>query len=122
MTIASAYTIEEILEKLEAAYTSFIDNKIAEYGSALSSVLSGLENIVKKYPNDEEMGSYLKTFSAFYEGRKEMKKEEEKKKLSGLISDLNHKVHWRKLGMSSGKELPFKDFRSLRGETGRRGP
>lgn len=120
--IASAYTIEEISEKLEAAYSSFIDNKIAEYESALSSVLSDLENVVRKYPNDEEMRSYLKTFSAFYEGKKEMKKEEEKKRLSELLSDLNHKVHWRKLGMSSGKELPFRDFRSLRGETGRRGP
>ncbi|MDI6654378.1 MAG: hypothetical protein QME59_00640 [Candidatus Hydrothermarchaeota archaeon] len=118
--IASAYTIEEISKELKSAYSSFVDNRIAEYESALGSILSRLENVVKKYPSDGEMRNYLKTFSAFYEGRKEMKKEEEKKKLSELLSDINQKVHWRKLGMSSGKELPFKDFRSLREEIGGR--
>lgn len=112
--IASAYTIEEISEKLEAAYYSFIDDKITEYEFALDMVLSDLEKIAEKYPQDEEMRSYLKTFRAFYEGREEMKKEEKKKKLSELLSDICHKVRWRKLGMSSGTELPFKDFRSLR--------
>jgi|GEM_PF-6847984 len=45
--IASAYTIEEISEELKSAYSSFIDDKIAEYESALGLVLSGLEKIVK---------------------------------------------------------------------------
>jgi hypothetical protein len=115
--IASAYTIKEISEKLEAAYYSFIDDKITDCEFALGLVLSDLEKIAKKYPQDEEMRNYLKTFSAFYEGRKEMEKEEKKKKLSELLSDICRKVHWRKLGMASGKELPFKDFRSLREKT-----
>lgn len=121
MTIASAYTLEDVVKLLDEAYSAFIDRE-EKYPKALSKVLEQLEDITRKYPEDGEIKGYLSSCQAFNKKRKAgLSREEEKKGLSALISDLKHKVHWRKLGMSSGKDLPFKDYRSLRGEVGRRG-
>jgi hypothetical protein len=121
MTIASAYTLEDIVKLLDDAYSAFID-KEERYPETLGNALGELEDITRKYPEDGELKKYLASFKAFSKKREAgLSREEEKKGLSALISDLKHKVHWRKLGMSSGKDLPYKDYRSLRGEVGRRG-
>jgi hypothetical protein len=120
MTIASAYTLEDVVKLLDDAYSAFMDRE-ERYSEALGHVLGQLEGISKKYPEDKELKGYLANFKAFNKKRPGLSRAEEKKGLAALISDLKHKVHWRKLGMSSGKDLPFKDYRSLRGEVGRRG-
>lgn len=120
MTIASAYTIDEIVKELDRAYSAFLDGDRAGYEKELASTLKSLEELAKKYPKDEEMKNYLRAFSSFYEERKTMRREDEKAKLSELISDIKHKVHWRKVETAAAKDLPFKDFRSLRGEAPRR--
>ncbi len=120
MTIASAYTLEDVVKVLDDAYAAFIDAE-GRYPEILGSALEQLEGIAKRYPEDKELKGYIANFKAFSKKRPELSREEEKKGLSDLISDLKHKVHWRKLGMSSGKDLPYKDYRSLRGEIGRRG-
>lgn len=122
MTIASAYTLEDILKIMKEAYEALLDEAPEKYEKNLGSARGELEGLLERYPGDEELKDYLADFTAFLKKREEgMDRNEEKKRLSSLISDLRHKIHWRKLGMSSGKDLPFKDYRSLRGEVGRRG-
>lgn len=121
MTIASAYTIDETVKILDVAYAAFIDKEQDRYEKSLASAKGELEKLLGKYPDDEELKGYLADFNSFFKKREGMSREEERKRLSSIISDLKHKAHWRKLGMSSGKDLPFKDYRSLRGEVGRRG-
>lgn len=122
MTVASAYTLDDLLEILDRAYGALIDKKEADYEKDLSAAKEELENLLEKYPDDEDLKEYSAKYASFLERREEgLKREIEKKKLSALVSDLRQLIHWRKLGMSSGKDLPFKDYRSLRGEVGRRG-
>lgn len=122
MTIASAYTLEDLLEILDRAYGALIDKNESEYARNLEAASRELESLLEKYPEDEELREYRDDYASFLERKEEgMKREVEKKRLSSLVSDLRQKIHWRKLGMSSGKDLPFKDYRSLRGEVGRRG-
>lgn len=122
MTVASAYTLEDLLEILDRAYGALIDKDEDVYVKSLSAAKTELEDLLGKYPEDDELKEYSTEYASFLERREEgLKREVEKKKLSSLISDLRQKIHWRKLGMSSGKDLPFKDYRSLRGEVGRRG-
>ncbi|MDP6459557.1 MAG: hypothetical protein QF829_02040 [Candidatus Hydrothermarchaeota archaeon] len=120
MTIASAYTLEDVVKLLDDTYSAFID-KEERYSEALGNTLEQLKDITRKYPEDNELKRYFMNFKAFNKKIPGLSRAEEKKELSALISDLKHKVHWRKLGMSSGKNLPYKDYRSLRGEVGRRG-
>jgi hypothetical protein len=122
MTIASAYTLEDILKMMDEAYAALVDKEPEKYEKNLGSAREELEGLLDRYPGDEELKGYLADFASFLKKREEgMSRSDEKKRLSALISDLRHKIHWRKLGMSSGKDLPFKDYRSLRGEVGRRG-
>jgi predicted RNase H-like nuclease (RuvC/YqgF family) len=122
MTVASAYTLDDLLEILDRAHGALIDKREAEYEKNLSAAKEELENLLAKYPEDEELKEYSAEYTSFLERKEEgLKREIEKKKLSALVSDLRQLIHWRKLGMSSGKDLPFKDYRSLRGEVGRRG-
>ncbi len=122
MTVASAYTLDDLLEILDGAYGALIDKNEAEYEKGLSAAKEELENLLEKYPDDEDLKEYSAEYASFLERREEgLKREIEKKKLSALVSDLRQLIHWRKLGMSSGKDLPFKDYRSLRGGVGRRG-
>ena len=120
MVKASAYTLEEIANKLNEAFGMFIDEEEA-YGETIKGVKEELEKLVNKYPEDNELRDYFKAFEDFYEKREELDRKKEKERLIWLESEINHIVHWRKLGMSAGRVLPFRDFRSMRGETGRRG-
>jgi hypothetical protein len=122
MTVASAYTLEDLLEILDGAYGALIDQDQEVYEKKLGGAKDELDTLLEKYPDDDELKEYSAEYTSFLERREEgLKREVEKKKLSSLVSDLRHMIHWRKLGMSSGKDLPFKDYRSLRGEVGRRG-
>jgi hypothetical protein len=99
----------------------FEEGKYREYESELDSITRKLEKTIEKYPNDEEIKVYFNDFLSFIEERKKgMKPEKEKKEISEFLSNLRHIIEWRKLGMSSGSRLPYKDYRSLRGERGRR--
>jgi predicted RNase H-like nuclease (RuvC/YqgF family) len=121
MTVASAYTLDDLLEILDRAHGALIDKDKGEYEKSLKSAEEELKNLLNKYPQDEELEEYRGEYASFLERREEgLKREVEKKRLSSLVSDLKQMIHWRKLGMSSGKDLPFKDYRSLRGEAGRR--
>ncbi|NOZ59166.1 MAG: hypothetical protein GXO66_06285 [Euryarchaeota archaeon] len=122
MVKASAYTLEEVAERLDEAFGMFIDGD-EEYASVIREVKERLEKLSEKYPDDGELREYLQAFQDFYSKREEGKltRDEEKERLVWLKSEINHIVHWRKLGMSAGRVLPFKDFRSMRGEIGRRG-
>ncbi len=122
MVKASAYTLEEVAERLDEAFGMFIDGD-EEYGSVIGEVKERLEKLSEKYPDDRELKEYLEAFRDFYSKREEgsLSREEEKERLVWLKSEINNIVHWRKLGMSAGRVLPFRDFRSMRGETGRRG-
>lgn len=120
MTIASAYTLEDVVKLLDDAYEAFID-KSRQYPKLLGDALKLLVGITERYPEDKELKKYLAGFKTYNKKRAGLSRAEEKKGLSDLISDLKHKVHWRKLGMSSGKDLPYRDYRSLRREIGRRG-
>ncbi len=122
MVKASAYTLEEVAERLDEAFGMFIDGD-EEYGSVIGEVKVRLEKLSEKYPDDRELKEYLEAFRDFYSKREEgsLSREEEKERLVWLKSEINNIVHWRKLGMSAGRVLPFRDFRSMRGETGRRG-
>ncbi len=122
MTVASAYTLEDLLEILDGAYGALIDKNMEEYEGKLRRAQGELASLLEKYPDDDELKDYRSEYASFLDRREEgLKREVEKKKLSSLVSDLRHMIHWRKLGMSSGKDLPFKNYRSLRGEVGRRG-
>ncbi|MFQ6105554.1 MAG: hypothetical protein ACE5NL_00585 [Candidatus Hydrothermarchaeaceae archaeon] len=114
--------MEEIAEKLEEAYSKFVARNRSGYEVTINSITREVEALVKKYPRDREVKDYLNMLNAFHE-RKEgcMDPKEEKQRILSLISDLKQMVHWRKVGMSSGMELPYKDYRRMRGETGRRG-
>ena len=122
MVKASAYTIEEIAEKLDEAFGMFIDEEEG-YDEAIREIKERLEKLTEKYPDDKELKEYLQAFQDYYSEKEEGKltRESEKERLVWLKSEINHIVHWRKLGMSAGRVLPFRDFRSMRGEIGRRG-
>ncbi len=119
MVKASAYTVEDVARKLDTAFGMFIDGE-EEYVDVLQEVRERLQELVEKYPKDDEVAEFLQAFDSYLEAKEGMSREEEKERLVWLKSELNHIVHWRKLGMSAGRVLPFKDFRSLRGGIGGR--
>jgi len=118
MVGASPYTIGQIAEKLKKAQSDLIDGEKKEYEGSLRAAVEALEDILSKYPDDGEMKEYYDKFFPFYEKRSG---EADKPKLEEFITEIDHIIYWRKIAMASGKGLPFKDYRSLRGETGRRG-
>lgn len=120
MVKASAYTLEELLEKLKDAFGEFIDENYDAYKEIVEQVKGRLEEMVKKYEDDAELREYYENFMEYYESIGKSERELEKEKLAWIKSELNHIVHWRKLGMSAGRVLPFKDYRSLRGGIGGR--
>jgi len=120
MVKASAYTLDEILENLKKAYGEFIDENYDEYLAIIKDMKEKLENLVNKYPEDEELKDYYDNFNDFYEDIGKVDRKEEKDKFAWIKSELNHIVQWRKLGMSAGRVLPFKDYRSMRGSIGGR--
>jgi|TARA_B100001971_G_C18258024_1_gene583972 hypothetical protein len=119
MTIASAYTLEDVAKILDDAYSAFIDRE-ERYSEIIENAFKHLEDVSNKYSDDSEINEYLVRFNNFNKKRSGLNRDNEKKELKTLISDLKQKIHWRKLGMSSGTNLPFKDFRSLRGSGGNR--
>ncbi len=119
MVVASPYTVEEIAEKLKEVHSLLTEGKQKEYDVGLRSIVEDLEELLDKYPQDTEMKDYHDAFTAFYEKRSGGVTEV--KRLLEFVSDIEHLAHWRKIAMASGKELPFRDYRSLRGERGRRG-
>jgi oligoribonuclease (3'-5' exoribonuclease) len=75
-----------------------------------------------KYPEDSEFKEYVNKFNRLMEKKAEgLSVEDEKELLEKFLSDIRRFVHWRKLEISSGEYLPFRDYRSLREEGGRRG-
>ncbi|MEE8168118.1 MAG: hypothetical protein V3T58_04530 [Candidatus Hydrothermarchaeales archaeon] len=117
MVKASAYTLAEIAEKLKDTHSILREGKSEAYEAELRSAMEQLDSVLSKYPDDDEMKEYREAFTAFYEDRGV----KEEKKLSEFILDIGHIVHWRKLALASGKELPMKDYRSLRGGRDQRG-
>ncbi len=120
MVKASAYTVEDVARRLDDAFGMFIDGDEG-YIQVLEEVRTRLQELTERYPKDDEVAEFLQAFESYLKAREEgMSREDEKARLVWLKSELNHIVHWRKLGMSAGRVLPFKDFRSLRGGTGGR--
>jgi len=120
MVEASAYTLDEILEKMNSAYGEMIDQNYEEYGRIIKEIKERLEKLVTRYPEDEELSEYRGHFMGYYNDIGEVEREKEKEELAWIKSELNHIVHWRKLGMSAGRVLPFSDYRSKRGGVGGR--
>ncbi len=118
MVGASPYTISQIAEKLKNAHSNLMDGDRKAYEIFLREVVEGLEDIMRKYSDDDEMKEYYDKFFPFYEKRSG---KADKARLEKFITEIDHIIYWRKIAMASGKGLPFKDYRSLRGETGRRG-
>ncbi len=118
MVGASPYTVDEIADSIKEAHENLLEDKTKDYDASLRKAVEGLEDILKKYPDDSEMQEYYDAFFLFYERRSG---KADKAKLEEFITEIDHIVHWRKIAMASGKGLPFKDYRSLRGETDRRG-
>ncbi len=118
MVMASPYTVDQIAEKLKQAHINLAEGKKTEYEASLREAVEGLEEILDKYPDDDEMKEYYDALFPFYEKRNG---KADKAKLEEFITEIDHIIHWRKIAMASGKGLPFRDYRSLRGETGRRG-
>jgi len=117
----SAYTLEETVEKFENACHSLIDGNVQEYVSMLKDIEDELKNTVAKYPEDDEIKEFFADFKGFLKDKKSGELVDEKDRLSKFLSDMKkHIVHWRKLDVSSGKDLQFKDYRSLRGDAGTR--
>lgn len=130
----SPYTLQERLAELESVKALFIeylevtksgeDSKggkmLSEYEDALKRVSGNLSKEVEKYPDDEEFRKFFDDFSALYKKRGQLKIAEELEKLKELVGSLKHIIDWRIVGKSSGTDLPFKDFRSMRGGRGRR--
>jgi hypothetical protein len=116
----SAYTLEETVEKFENACHSLIDDNVQEYVSMLKDIEDELGNTIAKYPEDDEIKEFFADFESFLKDKKSGESVDEKDRLSKFLSDMKHIVHWRKLDMSSGKDLQFKDYRSLRGNAGTR--
>lgn len=117
MVMASPYTVGQISEKLKKAQASLVEGKKKEYEASLREAVEGLEEILSKYPDDDEMKEYYDSFFPFYEKRDG---KADKTRLEEFITEIDHIIHWRKIAMASGKGLPFRDYRSLRGETGQR--
>ena len=120
MVDASAYTLEKELELMESAKNLLIDNKMIEYEKALDSIIDGFDDIKIKYPKDKEIEDFAKDFAKFCDRRTILKFNRELKELKELVTYMRHMVHWRKLSMSAGKDLPWKDLRTMRGKTGGR--
>ncbi len=118
MVMASPYAVEELAKRLRVVLEALEGGKGNEkkYEDELYATLKYLEELLHKYPEDDEMKEYHDAFRDFFgRGNKNAKR------LQKFIADAEHIAHWRKIGMASGKGLPFKDYRSLRTETGRRG-
>ncbi len=116
MVMASPYAVEELAKRLKVALEALEEGKEKKYEDELYSSYKYLGELLVKYPEDDEVREYHNAFKDFFEkGNKNLKK------LQKLVSDAEHLAHWRKIAMASGKGLPFKDYRSLRTETGRRG-
>ncbi len=121
MVRISAYTLDSFHAKLKETFRLFM-NKDDEFHTMRREFREGLKELVKKYPDDTEVGEFLNHWLELRAQRKaDIPWEEEKICLTWLLSELNHIVHWRKLGMSSGRVLPFHDFRTMRGNVGKRG-
>jgi hypothetical protein len=118
MVMASPYTVSLIEEKLKTALSQLMEGSKEGYDKALRESVEGLEEIIRKYPDDDEIKEYYDAFFPFYERRSGMA---DKDRLEEFITEIDHIIHWRKIAMASAKGLPFKEYRSLRGETGRRG-
>ncbi len=117
MVKVSAYTLDEILEKLKKAYGEFLDEEYNKYTTTIKGIKEELQKLVNKYPDDKELEDYYGNFNGFYDDIGKVDKTEEKDKLAWIKSELEHIVHWRKLDMSSGRVLPFKDYRRMKGST-----
>lgn len=120
MVKASAYTLEELLESLDEAYGEFIDGRYGEYERVVKLAKERLDKLVEKYTEDSELLDYRAHFRRFFKEMGGVERDEEKEKLVWIKSELNNIVHWRKLGMSAGRVLPFSDYRSKRGSIGGR--
>lgn len=118
MVMASPYTVSQIAEKLKKAHSNLVEGEKKDYENSLREAVEGLEEILRKYPDDDEIKEYYDVFFPFYERRSG---KADKARLDEFITEIDHIIHWRKIAMASAKGLPFKDYRSLRGETGRRG-
>lgn len=117
MVMASPYTVGQIAEKMKKAHEKLTEGKRKEYEDALREAVEGFEDILSKYPDDGEIKEYYAAFFPFYEKRGA---KTDKAKLEEFITEIDHIIHWRKIAMASGKGLPFRDYRSMRGETGQR--
>jgi hypothetical protein len=121
LTKISAYTLDSLQTKLKEVFRLFMDENKG-FHNLRREFREELKLLVKKYPNDTEVGEFLNHWLELRAQRKaNIPREEEKICLVWLLSEFSHIVEWRKLGMSSGRVLPFKNFRSLRGDVGKRG-
>ncbi len=132
MTEASAYVVEEILEKLESSVKMLLSaiNKsrrsisgkkdLASYEQGLKGVRGLFDKTVEEYPEDRELKKIEDRFSSFYSEKGLIDEQAQKEKLSNIASDLKSLVHWRKMETAHGGTLGFSDFRSLRSESKKR--
>lgn len=132
MSDASAYVLEEIQEMLEKTLNMLVSysrkssraisarRDLEEYEKGLKEVLGRFERTVDEYPEDEEVKKILDRFQAFFTERHNEDAQEQKERISHILSDLKSMVHWRKMETAYGKTLGFSDFRSLRGESKKR--
>ncbi|MFQ5887696.1 MAG: hypothetical protein ACE5HY_03270, partial [Candidatus Hydrothermarchaeales archaeon] len=70
---------------------------------------------------DDEIKKHFEGFLSFCEERSTLGVESEIEKLDHFIRDLKHLIDWRIVEGASGRTLGKKDFRSLRGDRGKRG-
>jgi hypothetical protein len=129
---ASAYVLEGIQTKLESAIGKLslylrksrrsisAKKDIQDYNRELSEINSLLEKTNEEYPDDGDLKKISERFYAFNSEKNNLSDEDQKEKLSFILSELKSLAHWRKMETAYGRTLGFSDFRSLRGESKKR--
>ncbi|MFQ6136190.1 MAG: hypothetical protein ACE5PM_03315 [Candidatus Hydrothermarchaeales archaeon] len=97
------------------------EKKLLEYEKILDKILRKFEEVIMKYPEDDEVKECFGKFLTFCEERRGYKLEREKEELKHCIRRMKHHVDWRIVKGASGRVLGKKDFRSLRGSREKRG-
>lgn len=132
MTNASAYTVEEIQNKMEEAQNSLVTylrkssrsisakKDVDDYESQIESTLKIFEKTLKEYSNDNELQSLFERFKSFNSSRKEHDPSAQKEMLIKILSDIKSLAHWRKMETAYSSSLGFSDFRNLRGDSKKR--
>ncbi|MFQ5975704.1 MAG: hypothetical protein ACE5J5_05265 [Candidatus Hydrothermarchaeales archaeon] len=132
MTEASPYLLKRLLELIESSRSLLNDYvkhqekgdseiNLNAYEEKLDQSLKKFEEIIKKYPDDDEINKHFKGLLNFCEERSTYGSEDEIKKFDHVIRDLKHLIDWRIIEGASGRTLGKKSYRSLRGDRGKRG-